>query len=246
MDAATLPTLQTQTNVSELAIAIAAQSLTPSLIAPEFLTSSGVVPGDWEFAKPPQFNQTQGRLTYKNGLGVVAQPRLVTFAEALSDRRALVAPDTARRFAERLPNADYQGVSIAPKTLVPFPDAADGPRNFIVGQLLAAGPWQQIGTKPPQAAVSLVYQFERCQLSLTITEVRLRPQNQTAGVPALLFSGSFNYAIVPDSPPGERLAQLQSAIGNWQDDLVAFADLVQAKFLGKPDNPLFPSGALPT
>jgi len=243
MDATAPPTRTAR--LQELAIVVTGKTLSPTSIAPDLLKSSGVIPSDWELSRQPQFSQTQGRLAFQNGLSVVAQNRSVTFAEALkSDGDAPVGPSTTRRFVEWLPNAEYQSVAVAPKLICGYPNQPTAPRDFILG-LLAPEPWQNVGTAPPRATLNLVFPLDRAQLSLSVAEVALRPPESQESVPALLFSGSFTYAIAPGTA-AERGQQLQTCIANWQRDFTEFTQLIDGKFLGKVENSIFPAGAVPS
>jgi hypothetical protein len=50
---------------------------------------------------------------------------------------------------------------------------------------------------------------------------------------ALLFSGSFPYKIVGETPQ-EKLQHLHQLIENWQTDLEIFREVVLQKFLSFP------------
>ncbi|NET70124.1 MAG: hypothetical protein F6K62_03525 [Sphaerospermopsis sp. SIO1G2] len=42
--------------IQELAIAITAKNLKPTIITPDVLKSTGIIPQDWELAREPVFN----------------------------------------------------------------------------------------------------------------------------------------------------------------------------------------------
>jgi hypothetical protein len=144
---------------------------------------------------------------------------------------AIAIAQIAQTFLEKLPNADYQGVTISPKTLIPLPDQADGARKFITGTLLAPGPWQDFGKSPVQASVDLLYQFEGCQLNLKVNQAVLQiPDRQP--VSALLFSGNFNYRLNnPDAK--ERIKVANQYLAAWQSDFETFAGIINERFLAQ-------------
>lgn len=232
-------------DIQELAISVSAQNLNHTILNVDFLKSSGIVPTDWELARQPVLNATQARLSFKSGLSIVAQPKTVTFVEALrsQDAKTPEAPSVARKYIEKLPYANYQGVSIAPKSIISFPSSADAARKYIVETLLSPGPWREVGQGLPQAAVSFVYRLDHCQLNLSLAEVRVR-QNEQVSVPAILFSGSFNYGVTNSA--GEQLPQIYTRLDNWSADLETFREIVYQKFLGKKEDSIFPSQILPS
>ncbi|PSO49885.1 MAG: hypothetical protein BRC33_05185 [Cyanobacteria bacterium SW_9_44_58] len=245
-DAASNP-LNQPMDIQELAITLSAQNLNPTMLTLDNLRSLGIIPADWELARQPVLNQLQARLNFKNGVNIVAQQRSITFAEPINSQNAqsVKAPNIAKTFIAKFAQAGYQTVSVAPKTIISFGnDETRSPRQFITEQLIASGPWQNVGNGTPQASVNFVYQLEQCQLNLSVNEVQLRTQNESnQTVPALLFSGSFNYR---SEQQGNNTSQLQAQIDNWSQNMEAFQEIVHQKFLGKSEQGgIFPSQAMP-
>jgi hypothetical protein len=218
-------------NIQEIAVTIAAKNLDPTLLSEQFLKLSGIVPNEWEAARQPVFSPGGSQIVFKNGLGIVAQPRTVTFMETMGNKpqEEILVAKIAIQFIDKLPNAEYQGLTISPKYLIPFPQNADGARQYITRTLLAPGPWQDFGQAPVQAGVNFLYQFEGCQLSLGINQATLQLPDQ-GNVSALLFAGNFNYPIEnPD--PQARLKMLHQYLNGWQSDLDTFRGIVYERFL---------------
>ena len=237
--------LNQPTDIQELAVTLSAQNLSPTMLSVDNLRALAIIPADWELAKQPVLNQLQARLSFKNGLNIIAQQRSITFAESLTpeNQETLQSVKVAKAFMAKFAQAGYQTVSIAPKIIASFGNNQDrNPRQFIVENLIAQGPWRDVGNELPQASVNFVYQLDQCQLNLTVNEVRLRTQNEpNQSIPALLFSGSFNYR--PHS--GELISQLQAQIDRWSENLETFREIVHQKFLGKMEGGIFPSQVMP-
>ena len=62
-------------DIQELSITIAAKELDPTLLSEQFLKFSGIVPNEWELARQPVLNPGGSQVMFKNGVGIVAQPR---------------------------------------------------------------------------------------------------------------------------------------------------------------------------
>ncbi|MGF1481143.1 MAG: hypothetical protein ACFB4I_16945 [Cyanophyceae cyanobacterium] len=223
----------------ELAIAVTAKNFNPTMLSVEFLKASGIIPSDWETAKPPVINSRNAQLNFKNGVSIVAQPQTVIFAEAvaLQNPQARV-PAVARQYVDKLPHASYQAVSIAPKSIVTVGSETDAAKSYITSTLLSPGPWRDYGNLA-QASITLLYHLEQCQLSLNVNEIKIKTGNDKPTVPAVLFAGSFNYSLAK-YPETERLTQIQQRIESWATDLKAFQDLIKQKFLGEAES-VFPS-----
>ena len=218
--------------IEEIGIVIAAVDLTPTMMSQDFLRFSGIIPKDWELSQQPVLNPSNAQLNYTNGVSITAQPQTVTLSEALNNKglEDVVVPEVALRYVEKLPHADYLGMSFSPKILVPFPQNPEVVRQYIVGNLLGSGSWKKIGTAPVQASVNLMYTLERCQLSISVAEARLQQQEQAA-VAAILFSGSFNYNISQNIGTKEKLDLLKQALGFWKTDLNKYREIVMNQFL---------------
>lgn len=218
-------------DIQDLGIVVAAKNLNPQVVNLDFLKLSGIIPNDWELTQQPVANPRVVQLTFQNGVNIVAQPGKITFSEQIrtNNTQELNAPVVAKKCLEKLPNAEYQGVSISPKNMVAFGDSLDAPRKYIASTLLAPGSWQELGTQPVQASINLVYQLEQCYLSLSINEVRLQ-QPEKPATRALMFSGNFNYQVTSYSGE-ERLRQLRQRIDNWSGDLQTFREIINTRFL---------------
>ncbi len=222
------------TTIEELGIVIGARDLSPTIMSQDFLKFSGIIPSAWELAQEPILNASSAYLSYTNGVNISAQPRSFTLGEALNNKEIqdIMIGKVATRYVNKLPHADYIGMSFTPKMLVPFPDDQNAAQNYISERLLAPGSWKKIGIEPVQAGINLMYRLERCHLTISIAEARLQHPEQEV-MNALLFSGSFNYNLSPDLAPNEKLKQLREYINSWPQDLNNFRDLIQDEFLAK-------------
>lgn len=218
-------------DIHELGLTIAAKNLNPTMLSEEFLKFSGIIPTEWALAKQPVLNPRLAQLTFQNGLTIVAQPATITFMEGIGPQglTEFKSATIAQSYLEKLPYAEYQALSITPKSLIPMPDNPDSARKYITEILLSPGPWQELGKAPMQAGLNLLYQLERAQLSLNINEAKIQLSEQMS-IAALLFSGSFNYAITGETEP-ERLNRLKEVITYWREDWDIFTELVNQRFL---------------
>lgn len=214
--------------IEEISLLVVAQDLTPTMMSQDFLKFSGIIPQDWELAQQPVLNPNLAQLSFKNGINITAQPRTVTVSESLNrkDLSEVQAATIVTNYIRKLPNAEYIGYSFSPKMLLPFPTSPQSVRQYITENLLGKGRWKKIGKAPVQAGINLMYQLERCQLSMSISEARLQ-QNQQPEILALLFSGSFNYNLVDQ----DRTDRLIKFLNHWQQDLNKFRTIVTDKFL---------------
>ncbi|MGD1920071.1 MAG: hypothetical protein ACFCAD_14995 [Pleurocapsa sp.] len=223
--------------IEEISIIIAAKDLTPTMMSQDFLKFSGIIPKEWELAQQPVLNPNFAQLNFTSGININAQPRTITISESLGSKKLeeLNIAEIASKYIEKLPHAEYMGLSCSPKILIPFPTAPETVRNYITGTLLGSGSWKKIGKIPVQAGINLMYLLDRCQLTMSISEARLQ-QTQKQPITAILFSGNFNYNInlenkQSDGANADRLTQISSFMKNWKSDFEEFRTIVNERFL---------------
>ena len=218
--------------IEEISLVIAAQDLTPTMMSLDFLKFSGIIAKDWELAQQPVLNPNFAQLNFTNGISINAQPRTIAINEPLNNKKLeeITINQVARNYLDKLPHAEYMGLSLNPKILLPFPNAPDSVREYITGTLLGYGSWKHVGKAPVQASINLMYYLGRCQLTIAISEARLqKPQEQPLA--AILFSGSYNYNLEFIKESADRATQMNSFLDNWKSDLEEYRTLINQKFL---------------
>jgi hypothetical protein len=225
-------------DIQELSIVIAAKGLNPSLLNPDFLKHSGIVPSDWELARSPAYSAYATQIVFQSGVSVVAQPGTITFSEAFNTKAVdeIVVANLALKYVEKMQNIEYQAVGINPKRIINLDGQAEGTRKYITEALLAPGDWHQLGNTPAQASINLVYNLDRCRFIVNITESRLQIPGEES-ISAVLFAGSFSYAITAENGAARR-EQLRQAIAGWLVDVEIYRDLIETKLLAQADSEL--------
>ncbi|MFN8952251.1 MAG: hypothetical protein ACK5WC_14085 [Aphanizomenon sp.] len=216
--------------LSEIAIALVAKDLNPAVLNPDFLKYTGIIPTDWELANQPIYNNNLVQLVYKNGVGIIVQPNRLNVLEMIGGKAPaeIQLATVALQLIEKLSQIEYQAVGINPKAFVNFPSVEDA-YNYICGKLLAPGSWQEFGGSKVNAALQLSYPLKRGTLNLAINQVNVQVGEQEI-TPAILFSGNLNYPLSGNTNT-EKIQDLRQVIGNWQNDVKTFQDLLGEKFL---------------
>jgi hypothetical protein len=94
--------------IQELALSLTAKNHSPTLLNSDFLKYSGIVPTDWELARPPIFSPQISQVAFTNGTNIVAQSNAITFIESLSTKplEDTKIPAIIRKYVEALPRTD--------------------------------------------------------------------------------------------------------------------------------------------
>lgn len=224
--------------VQELLIAIAVRQQNPSIVTADFLKYTGIVPSDWELARPPVLTNTAAQVVYQNGVSIVAEVNRVIFAEAIANKEAsdVQVAAIAHKYIQTVKQVNYQGVGINLRGLAPYEPKNLSARNYTFSKLLQTGAWQDFGSAPVEASMRLVYTLDETQLYLDINEAQLQYPDQTTK-PAVLFSANFSRAINQEEPAA-RLAAISAVIDKWQSDVEILKELVNSKFLNEQSYPI--------
>jgi hypothetical protein len=218
-------------NLQELAIVIAVKEVDPTLVTPDFLKYSQIVPSDWEVAGQPLRNFQGSQIVFQNGVSVIAQQQRISFAELAVDKdpSALVSAQLATKLVDVLPSLNYAGVGINLRGYVNFGSDKRQARDFMFQNLLAPGAWKQLGNAPVQAGINLGYTFEERRLNLTINEATLQtPDNQMSAI--ALFNGNFDYDLATTVAPAAHTQTIKQIVTNWQRDFNLYQEVV-AQFM---------------
>jgi hypothetical protein len=215
--------------ISEIAVSIVAKNLNPAVLNPDFLKYTGIIPADWELANQPVYNNNLVQLIYKNGVGIIVQPNRLNVLEMIGPKTPveIQVAAVASQLIEKLSQIEYQAVGINPKGFVGFASAEDA-YHYICGKLLSPGSWQEFGGSKVNASLELSYPLKRGVLNLAINQVNVQSGEQVT--PAILFSGNLNYPLLGNTIT-EKIQDLQQVIGNWQNDVKTFQELLLEKFL---------------
>ena len=85
--------------IEELAITLSAKNLNPTLLTPEFLVYSGIVPSEWSLASQPILNSQVAHIAFTNGINLSTQLDAITISENLKNKtcQEVLIPEIARK-----------------------------------------------------------------------------------------------------------------------------------------------------
>jgi hypothetical protein len=221
--------------VQELAIVIAVEKIDPTLLTPEFLSMTQIVPSEWEVLGQPVRSFEGSQITYQQGVSIITQPQRISFVELIINKEvesiaggasgAIEVAKIAKSLVKVLANLKFVGVGINFRGYLDFAGKEAAAQRFMFSHLLALGDWQKIGTAPVQAGINLGYTFPNKRLNLTINEATVQQPDQSAA-PIILFSGNFDYELnAPENTTDQ--AKLQQILENWQEDLKLYQEVVE-------------------
>ncbi|ELS03019.1 hypothetical protein Xen7305DRAFT_00027370 [Xenococcus sp. PCC 7305] len=219
-------------DIRDLSVVVAVRDHNPNMLTPDFLKGSGVVPTDWELARPPVLSSRTTKIVFKNGIKIEAKPGIITFSEGLIEPKTpheIEITKLASKYTAALPNLDYRAVGINPRRFKTFGDHTQAAHRYLTEKILSPGVWQEVGETPIQAGINLVYTINGVPLRLSINEAKLQIPEKEA-ISAILFSGNFHHDLVGENG-NDRLSALQNQLENWLKDWDSFQDILVNKFL---------------
>jgi hypothetical protein len=217
--------MTTAVSLLDVAFVVALDNHSPTLLNLDFLRLSGVVPEEWEVARPPVFSQQVSQILFANGISMVAQPDRVVVLAPLADSEVLAteAAWVAQRYVQALPNGKYQAVGI---NLRGYLQGA-GVANYFQTNLLQSGPWLEEGLEPVTPSLTLNYTLSSGALTLNISPAQLQ-FGEESPLQSILFAGNYNSTL--DGSGSDRLLALQQRLSGWQRDVHHFRRLVSEAF----------------
>jgi len=227
-------------SIQQMAITVIVQKNDPTILTPDFLKYTGIVPSEWELAREPVRNNFIAQITFQNSVNIVSQSNKILFSELIANKEAkdVEISTIASKYIEKLSQAQYEGIGINFGGYALFPQSEQAARDFIFKTLLQPGPWSEFGNAPVQAAMKFGYSLEGKQLNLEVNQAAIKFTEQKL-IPAVLFSGNFNY-VLPQENGSNQVVNLLKVIANWQADLDMYKQVINTKFLGSttPSNSL--------
>lgn len=220
----------------QLAISFFAGEILPAFMTSNFLRESGIIPEEWEFAKPPEIDAQSGNVVFTNDVYISADVGTVTFSEYLDTTNIDDAkvPNLASKWVNTLSRLSYQGVEISFNSFVSFEKENHPFCHYIPNRLLVNSDWKEVSDEPLRASLSLAYTLQGKKFDLKIDDVRLRDSDSSlqSGV---MFCGNFPYELDGNTAV-EKLMCINQLLELWQEYLAIYKNIVDKRFLKLNNN----------
>jgi len=217
--------MKKKTEIRELRIVVVANNHNPSILNPDFLKYNNIIPMDWELKKAPICVEPISEVAYMNDVTITAQIDRLTFFQKLNkeDDYAVIVDEVANKYINTLPHVEYRAVGINFAAHIPYEGNPEGPKNFILENLIADGPWCEYGYDR-KASITFNYELKRAQFNLTVKDSNLKI-DKNEKMPVLLFDSNFHHQLIGEDKV-ERLKDLHHLINNWGSCLEEFKSLI--------------------
>jgi hypothetical protein len=224
-------------SIRQVEFVLEADKHNPLLSNSEFLKTEGIVPTEWKVSEIPTYMNIIAmtaplkELSFRNGISIVHQSNRINFFEDTRTKNIedLELPQIISRYIEKLPQDNYQTVSISISGYASF-NTQNEARNCLLEALLNPNNQHETDRCIVQARVNFYYQFNRGRLSLMIQDGMLDLPNRQ-WVSALIFSACFPPQSISRTPEGGQLHVLSQINENWQIDIRTYKEIVGNKFL---------------
>lgn len=206
-------------------VVILAEHHNPTILHPSFLTSEGIVPGDWELAEPPVSTPVFALVKYRNGIvfSVEENKFQVTDAQTKDDFRESPVAVLACRYAEKLPHVHYTAAGINFQGFI----ERSSPEKAVIDRFIKEGSIDLEAACPSALGLNIVYDIAETRLRLSIDPGKVkRPKNveERSGILA-----NANYHVDLDAK--DRLGGIRKATGFFQTRHDAFLQIMHYIFL---------------
>jgi hypothetical protein len=215
--------------VREFSVVITARNHNPTILNPDFLARNEIVSSDWSLAHPPVCVAPFAQVQYENGISVVSEVGKLVFTQVGTSltKEAIEVVNMAQRYVRVVPHVDYRAVGINPKGDVEC-RTEDGPQRYIMGKLVAKGPWKTFGKAPVKASSTFVFELEESRLFLTVQEAKLSLPDGTTS-PVVSFAANFHYELTWNLKD-EMMTSISKALDGWQTCWTDYENLIENIF----------------
>jgi hypothetical protein len=222
--------MRTPLNLLELSIVVLAKNHNPTILNNDFLLYNKIIPEGWELAERPICLDPMAQIKYKNQVSIVAQFDKIIFTEVLVDKgiEAAVTPDISIKYIHTLPHVNYSAVGVNLKGHVELNDM-DGPRRYILENVIASGPWSDFGKQPVNASVKFSYDLEKFKLTLSIDSADFQVPRDKNPKKVLLFNSNFHTDLKDTTKEG-RVEEIIGIINGWKECYSIYKTLVDKVF----------------
>jgi hypothetical protein len=197
----------------EFSIVVVGQDCNPTILNPDFLERTGIVPAEWGW-KPeglPITTPPFATVSYDSGVVVTVEPSrfVVSDRKVGDDIAASRAVEIARTYVQVLPHVRYTAVGINFRTLAGVAEA----EAYLRDHFLARGPWyEELG---PLQAVSLTLSYPlvggRLNLTLEAAVVTTVIDGRADQRKGILLGGNYHRDCTQYPSDQEVVAYLDQA-----------------------------------
>ena len=211
--------------LSRVDVAVSAEYHNPSMLTPDFLRLSGLVPAHWEVAEAELGREFSSVLYYNGVLWVMNQERLI-----IEDSRdGLAFPDPfevhglARGYLVEVRAVPYRNLVLSFHGSVPISGLSGDPRRWIAEQLLKPG---KLSVHPGGVMLEPTVLFDVSGALVRLTMFRFAGSGDEGGALGVrvrvLYRGGDEAMDMMDSA-----TPLLSALSRWPDDQSMVLEVVQ-------------------
>jgi len=215
--------------IIECSIVTAASNHNPTILNPDFLKRNKIVPEEWEIKKV-LCTEVISQVAFGNGFVLTVEPKKIIFLENDPDRSTLPRLDEISiQYVKTLPHAAYTAVGVNFKGVVAF-NHLDQARSWLLEELVASGPWKEIGNGIQSAGLTLVYLIRDAKLTLKMDPAEFQRAGEPSSRPVVLFDGNFNWDL-PKENHSLALSRMEAIMKDWKEDRKSFSEVVETILL---------------
>lgn len=213
-------------------IVILAENNNPTILNPDFLVRTKIVPPDWTLSQPPLTTPAFSRINYSTGVLFTVDPERFTVKDFAPSGELFPVPKIAMQYLKKVSHVKYHSLGINFEKAFVFPKPKNA-REFQKLRFLKNGAWEMDGALS-DFATKFVYSFSDFQCNITFSSPMILKLPQYEGKPkeGLIISANFHrdYKGVKDHE--QRNKNIIKSIVGWKKDKNAFEEITN-KLIGE-------------
>lgn len=158
----------------EFSIVVVASDCNPTILNPDFLERTNIVPEswDWKVSKPVITTPPISIVTYNNSVSISVEPNKFQVVHSLFNVSPINSkcPDIAIKYIEVLPHVRYTSVGHNFQCLVEL----SNPEKFLMDRFLKSGKWNSKEHHLKEISLNLVYPIESGRLNVRMESATIK------------------------------------------------------------------------
>lgn len=213
-------------------VVVLAENNNPTILNPDFLIRTKIVPSDWALNEPPLTTPAFSRINYSTGVLFTVDPERFTVQDSAPGGEFFPVPEIAVKYIEKIPHVKYHSLGINFEKALMFPKVKSA-SEFQKLRFLKNGPWE-MGGDLSDFATKFIYSFSDSQCNITFSSPVILKLPQYEGKPkdGLIISANFHRDFKKIKDHEERNKNIIEYIVRWEKDKSIFESITD-KLIGE-------------
>ncbi len=207
-------------------IVVVGHSHNPSILNPDFMARTGIVPSDWgwDLDEPVFSTPPLSQVRYKNGITIVCEPSKLRITESAepADPATSRIQEIAIGYVKALPHVPYSAVGVNFTAALEKGD----PTRFLIQAFLQSGPWNTEAHHLSGLGLRLVYPLNGGHLTISLDAGEIGEGSQQNRKSVVVMDANFHHDCASEDRVTEIVGHLKRSLEFWNEYQRVVSDIM--------------------